>query len=415
MFPLSKACRFIAAVVFFVALAPSASALSTPAEGAAGAVRIEVGPILTLAEEPTGHLAVGKGRGGDLLVAWSTPPGGDENQIRALRLAAAGRPMGPPFVVYSRLVDDNPVGLPDEIPDIGWNLKITPGVGYGFLVAWDDGLPGGLVARRVRGRENEIVEGYQIDSESFWPAAVSLAQGRFLLVYEQYSGSLLARRFDPEGLPLGDEIVLAAQGLAPAVVRDAAENILVASLTQDPHNASRFHLWARRFTADGSPLGKRRLLAGPLTTQIWGVRGASGTGGVSAFTWDHAGRVNLQLIAPDGSFRTVEVGQTPELPYHDVAVDAAGRALVVWADCCVAGERVHARLWAPDGTPLGPEILISPPLRDSPSVIGLPRLPAVAARDRGDFFVAWIGENGPDSPRPGEPAIFGVRVLAQDP
>jgi hypothetical protein len=59
--------------------------------------------------------------------------------------------------------------------------------------------------------------------------------------------------------------------------------------------------------------------------------------------------------------------------------------------------------------------VVSSPLRTFGCCIGLVRQPVVAARDRGDFFVAWIGENDAQSPRPGVPAIFGVRVLVHDP
>jgi len=394
--------RFLITLVLILSPALSAFALSNLADAAAAA-RVELGPILTLAEEATGHLAVGKGLGGDVLVAWAEP-----SQIRALRLAATGQPLGAPFVV------DYAVGAPPYTPDPGWNMKVVPGVGSGFLVTWDDfSTPGGLFTRRVRGRENEIVEGFEIHSSASDPAAVALSQGRFLLVYE-LSGALLAQRFDPDGSPVGPERELAPQGFQPAVVRDATGNVLIASFAYDSRDARRFFLWARRFTPDGAPLGERRLLDGPFSSGFDGrVRGATGTGGVSALTWDHDGRVRLQLIGADGSFRghTIEVAHEPEFANPDVAVDAAGQALVVWADCCASGARTHARLWAPNGRPLGPAFVLSPPLHDNPSVI---RQPVVAARDRGDFFMAWIGENGTE-PHSSEPAIFGVRVTVRDP
>ena len=409
-----KPYRFLATLVLVLSPALSAFALSNLADGAAAAARVELGPILTLVEEATGHLAVGKGLGGDVLVTWATPYGTIDSQIRALRLAATGQPLGPPFVVH-HAVDS----LPQVSPDPGWNMKVVPGVGRGFLVTWDDANPvGGLFARRVRGRENEIVEGFEIHSSSSRPAAVALPQGRFLLVYELYSGNLLARRFDPDGRPEGSERELAPQGFAPAVVRDAAGNVVIASFAYDPRDARRIFLWARRFTPAGAPLGERRRLDGPFNTEtgVVGVRGATGIGGVSAFTWERGGRVRLQFIGADGSFRgqTIEVTQEPERAYHDVAVDAAGRALVVWADCCTSGAPAKARLWTPNGRPLGPAFVVSSPLRGE-CCLGIVRQPVVAARDQGDFFVAWIGENGTASPHPGVPAIFGVRVTVRDP
>jgi hypothetical protein len=398
-----KLYRFLAALVLILSPVFSAFALSNLAEGAAAVPRVELGPILTLAEEPTGHLAIGKGLGGDVLVAWAGP-----SQIRALRLAATGQTLGPPFVVH------HAVGAPPYTPDPGWNMKVVPGVGSGFLVTWDDASTGGgLFARRVRGRENEIVEGFEIHSSSSKPAAVALSQGRFLLVYELYSGALLAQGFGPDGSPVNPELELAPQGFAPAVVRDAAGNVLIASFAYDSRDARRLFLWVRRFTPDGAPLGERRLLDGPFNSETFGggVRGATGIGGISAFTWDHDGRVRLQLVGADGSFRghPIEVAREPERANPDVAVDAAGRALVVWADCCVVGARTHARLWTPNGRPLGPAFVVSPPLHDNPSVT---RQPVVAARDRGDFFVAWIGDSEMDTSLP---AIFGVRVTVRDP
>jgi hypothetical protein len=397
-------------VVLALGLAPSAP--STLVAGAEEGAVIELGPILTLAEEDSSQLAIGKGLGGDVLVAWSTPYGVSEGQVRALRLAATGRALGPPFVVY-RTADH----LPGRSPEPGWNLKVAPGVGRGFLLTWDDGLPGGLVARRVRGRENEVVEGFEARGAVHRAAAVALAQGRFLLVHERYDGRLAAQRFDPEGRPVGAERELAHQGLAPAVVRDAEGNVLVASFAPDPRDARRNLLWVRRFAPDGSPVGPRRLLdARPFTSQSAGVRGATGSGGISAFSWEREGQVRLQLIGPDGGLRgrTIDVALEPELAWHDVAMDSAGRALVVWVDCCMSGASARARLWSPSGRPLSPAFVVASRLREVGCCLGNVRQPAVAARGRGDFFVAWLGENGEASPRPGIPAVFGIRVSVLD-
>src|SRR4051794_2073641 len=112
-----KPSRFLAILVLILSPALSAFALSNLADGAAAAARVELGPILTLADEPTGHLAIGKGLGGDVLVAWAGPA-----QIRALRLAATGQPLGAPFVVH------HAVSPPPYSPDPGWNMKVVPGV-----------------------------------------------------------------------------------------------------------------------------------------------------------------------------------------------------------------------------------------------------------------------------------------------
>jgi len=67
-----KPYRFLAALVLVLSPALPAFALSNLGDGAAAA-RVELGPILSLAEEATGHLAIGKGLGGDVLVAWAGP------------------------------------------------------------------------------------------------------------------------------------------------------------------------------------------------------------------------------------------------------------------------------------------------------------------------------------------------------
>jgi hypothetical protein len=80
-----KPYRFLATLVLILSPALSAFALSNLADGAAVTARVELGPILTLAEEATGHLAVGKGLGGDVLVTWATPYETIDSQIRGAR------------------------------------------------------------------------------------------------------------------------------------------------------------------------------------------------------------------------------------------------------------------------------------------------------------------------------------------
>ena len=188
-------------------------------------------------------------------------------------------------------------------------------------------------------------------------------EGDFVVVWQAIDGASLtvnARRFDVRARPRGAEFrVHAATTNAqrvPAVAADPRGRFVVA-WQEDDADRSASAILARRFDAQGVPRGP-------------------------AFV------VNAHTTG----------GQT--LP--SVAVDRAGRTIVVWESLSQDGSQlgVIARRFDAAGDPIGGDFVIPA------NTMGDQDAPAVAAAADGSFVVAWRGETGLPA---GGDAVFARR------
>lgn len=187
-----------------------------------------------------------------------------------------------------------------------------------------------------------------------YPQVAAAADGSFVVVWESDVGGrsvtdILARRFSPSGVPLGDEFVVntttANRQVLPALAMNRAGDFIVAwdSLGQDRVSVD---IYAQRFNADGSRRG--------------------GEFQVNDGKYDPAAHVGA-AINDAGEFVIV----WPERKTISVAVSTAKRATV------------NARIYAADGTPRGSQIEL-----DS-SIPTNYRVPVVGMLADGSFTAAW--------------------------
>ena len=233
-----------------------------------------------------------------------------------------------------------------------------------FVVVWEsadqdgDGL--GIVARRFAGDATPL--GQEIPVNTFTtfdqgdPAVAVAADGSFVVAWETFgfdgSGdSVQARRFDPSGSPLGDEFqvntFIPGDQDSPAVAAGPDGGFIVVWESGDGQDGSADGVEGQRFDADGNPLGDE-----------------------------------------------FQVNTFTELDQDDpvVAIDAAGRFVVVWESQSQdgSGDSVQAQLFAADGTPAGNEFQVNI------FTDGDQTSPCVAADADGSFVVAWqsVGQDG---------------------
>lgn len=175
--------------------------------------------VNSLTAGPQRNAAVGIDASGRFVVAWESggyrdPADGDLAGIFARRFDAAGVPFGAEFQVNTFTADDQT------------NPAIAVGPGGGFVVVWQSG-------------------GYYDDGP------------------DGSRESIVARRFDANGVPQGDEFVVNTftpdNQRVPAVALDGTGNFVVSwqtgsygPTTPDGNVTS---VAARHFTADGAPLG----------------------------------------------------------------------------------------------------------------------------------------------------------------
>ncbi|MCP4657363.1 MAG: hypothetical protein GY856_18280 [bacterium] len=251
------------------------------------------------------------------------------------------------------------------------------------------------------------------------PAVAADADGNFLVAWRQ-PGSLRGRRFNPAGVPLGDEFEIAADFSVPAVyLEGTVSHPKVARLgggtdvvvwhesTIGPHGGY-VSVYAQRFDGSGVPLGDAIRFIGSAAwfpevavaaDQAGNFVIAGGLDNIYAQRYDAAAQ-------PQGErFR---VDDDPDLLGAAVgmAMDAAGNFVIVWEqDDGVGGWKdIFGRRFAHDGTPLGE------PFRVNRTQANQQKRPSVASDAAGNLVVVWdsLGQDG------SERGVFGQRFDAQD-
>ena len=258
-------------------------------------------PVNTSTALDQGSPTIAAAPGGGFTVAWRSDQGG----VFARRFDAGGEPLSDEIQVSARN---------------GLHPSIAPDPSGGFTIAWRDSEGAAPDCREEFSEEfNEVVE----------------ICGPFP------NGPIYARRFDADGEPLSGEIPVSAfGGVHPSIAPDGSGGFTVA--WEGGEQASSNSIFARRFDADGEPLGGEIPVSTTAGLQFGPAIAAAPSGGFTA-TW--------QSSPQDGS-----------------------------------GWGIYARCFDTDGEPLGGEIPVN--TTTSNSQYG----PAIAAASSGGFTVAWTNE-----------------------
>ena len=239
------------------------------------------------------------------------------------------------------------------------------------------------------------------------------AQGRFVAVWMEDATAIWGRRFDADGTPLSGnfQVNTSTPVLAgfPHVASDPSGNFVVAWTAASAANPE---VMARRFDSNGAPLGDEfqvnsfstgyQAAGGAAMSPAgfvvsWGGEGFGNTNGIFARLFDSAGNpVTDDLeVNPDPI-------TAPEPSSPDVAMSAKGDFVVVWDDGNPT-YRVAGRRWSFNGTPGGDVFPISEGTLDA-------REPRVTSDFAGNFLVAWRGHFDPPEVSDGPSAAAGLPV-----
>jgi hypothetical protein len=219
----------------------------------------------------------------------------------------------------------------------------------------------------------------------------------------------------PQGNPVGPEFrvntYINSPHQLPAVASDSSGNFVVVWQAPD---ASNFGVFGQRYASTGAPLGPEFSINTSVTLGQTSPAVASDSSGNFVVVWtsqitggpffdfDVFGRRYSTTGAPLGpEFRvnTVTVGSQSN---PDVASDASGNVVVVWAGDGLTG--VVGQRYASTGAPLGPEFRVNTlPANSATSA------PAVASDPSGNFVVVWAS---PDGCGPCGLGVFGQRYAS---
>ncbi|MEM8556418.1 MAG: T9SS type A sorting domain-containing protein [Bacteroidota bacterium] len=243
------------------------------------------------------------------------------------------------------------------------------------------------------------------------PAVAMDDDGDFVIAWEavttgsESTTGILARLVSAAGLPQGSEFrVNTATGnkFNPAVAMDADGDFVVA-WHGIPAGETGFNVSARRYAANGTPLGGEFLVSTFVTDRQDVASVAMSDAGAFVVAWE-AGFFNTD--GPDGSERgifarrydangnpqgnafQVNTFTTGTQRLASVAMDADGDFVVVWQSenqdgMGAFGYGIFAQRYAADGMPQGGEFQVNT------YTTGSQLAPAVAMDDAGNFVVAW--------------------------
>ena len=285
--------------------------------------------------------------------------------------------------------------VPDADESYGW--RHAEGVSMGqdgrFMVTWETQVGSwGLFARRFDARAAQL--GGLLPVGQYPSGGSSIARdasGRSVVVWA-FNSAVMGRRFAADGTPLGDAFPVNAwntQGVSdPSVAADPFGNFVVAWI------AGGGNVLARRFDSSAVALGDE-FLANEWTPA--GYRSSSGIAmspGGFVVTWVGQGASGPGIFArlfdsngvPVTLDLAVDAASTPYGQTADVAMDVAGKFVVVWPGGPNA-DAVVGRRYSSSGAPEGGAFAIGAPASGSYH-------PRVASDWAGNFLVAWSGGAG---------------------
>jgi hypothetical protein len=293
----------------------------------------------------TGSAIAADPRGGAVIV-WSSyySTGGRSNDILARRLDATGAPTGEEFPVNA--INQGNQTEPAAAIDAHGNLAIV----------WQGTGPDEDISLRMYDPQGIPVTGdllvnLRTDGRQLYPCVAAGGQDAFLVAWESRETTvygdqafICAHRFDPNGAGLGSEILVDPDIYDcryPDAAMDAQGNFVVTWM----RDRSSHPILARLFDANGLPRTE------PFT-------------------------VNTESIA--------------SVTRPSVAMNSQGCFLIAWDGDTnrAADDDVHARLYDPNGAPLGEPFVVNA-IRD-----GAQQWPQAALNDANEFVIVWEYDAG---------------------
>ena len=268
----------------------------------------------------------------------------------------------------------------------------------------------------AKGRQlgTESVVNSDWSGEQTNPDVAMAPGGHFVVVYEQTADdqaaaqfdsltSIYARLFNSDGTPMGDPFPLAtapSRRWAPGV-GVANDGSFVVTWTSQSSNGLVAGMYARRFDASGTAMGNEfKVNTTPLNSQVLQVSNAMAMNGAGAFVvvWSNFGpdgsdqgvfgqRFNALGERAGGEFRVNTTTFDSQLSPH-IAMDDLGRFMAAWTSRLQddgTGWGIYAQRFDADGTPVGPEFLVTNTTQGEQGVSD------ITVDGDGQYIIAWNG------------------------
>jgi hypothetical protein len=361
------------------------------------------------------------GFGGFVVVWHGDNPDESSSGISGQRYDSAGLSIGGEFQVNSYTTDSQ------------YEAAVAMHRSGGFVVAWtsygQDGSNAGVFARRFDETGAPVGVDFQVNGYTtgtqYDPDVAIADSGDFVIVWssrDQYGtdNSVMGRRFDRGGLPVGGEFQIDTQTSSgqyfPQVAMRPSGHFVVV-WESNPFDGDGYGIAVRMFSSNGTPDGPE-FQANTYTTGDQGEPAIAMQGdGTFLVVWDGDDQdgsedgVFSQLFdlngLPIGSELQVNTYTTSQQDDPRVAADTSGEFVVTWPSYPqdASGSAVIGQLVGANGTRVGLEFQVNA------YTTGDQTEPSVAAGPAGSFMVVWEDE-GRDGSSDG---LFGQPFIAHDP
>jgi hypothetical protein len=311
------------------------------------------------------------------------------------------------------------------------NAAIAMGQGGKFIVVWSsygqDGSSNGVFGRLFDPNCSPLGEEFQINTTSSGnqaePAVAMESAAGFVVVWqgpgltEDDQEDIFAQRFDPNGLPVGDEYLVNSytqdKQLYPGVaMNDDGTFVVVWECCNMPEQGDKA-ICGQLFDSNGAELGAEFFVNVDSSVYRYPDVALDANGNYAVVWMDDRSSNSIMacLFDPNGIARTdpfkVNTVRFGSVTKPSIAMDTVGNFVVTWdGDPNLASlDDVRARLYDANGTPLGEEFIINT------SMTGAQQYPQVAMNDDGQFIIVWDCRIDPNSDS--ERDIYGQRFDSQ--
>lgn len=220
--------------------------------------------------------------------------------------------------------------------------------------------------------------------------------GNFVVVWSSYftgdrSNEIFGQRFDPNGIPIGDEFQIntttSGNQTESSVAMDAVGDFVVAWHTDEED------IFIQRFDPNGQPLGDELLVNSYTQGKQRYPKVAMNMDGAFAVVWESekpeadTSVVSCQLFDVNGLAvgEEFDVNSPPDCRYPDVAMDPNGNFTIVWMEG-KSSRMIMVQLYNTDGTAK------TEPFEVSTVKFKSITRPSIAMDDSGYFVVTWDGD-----------------------
>jgi hypothetical protein len=296
-----------------------------------------------------------------------------------------------------------------------------------FVVVWSsylqDGSSNGVFAQRFDPNCGQLGEEFQVNATSSGnqaePAVAMDAAAGFVVAWqgpgliEEELEDIFAQRFDPNGSAAGEEFLVNSytdgQQLLPSTAMNDDGTFIIVWESSNTAAEGDKAIYGRLYDSNGVGFGAEFLVSAESAVCRYPDVAADANGNFAVVWMEDKSSNSImgRLFDPNGIPQTdtfnVSTVRFTSITRPSIAMADAGRFVVTWdGDPNLAGlDDIHARLYDPNGTPLGEQFLVNT------TTTFAQQYPQAAMNSDGEFVIVWDCRIDPNADNQRD--IFGQR------